>query len=169
MVVRARLLIAGMVFSLGLSSAALAQDVVQAATSADWSLYTDKASPNAFCFVTSEPKSTAPAGAKREAPRSYVSAWPKDGIKSEVSFRMGFPVRAAAGTAVIGDESFELFARGDRVFIKDATQELKLVDAMKRGSEMTVNVTSERGTAVTDTYSLAGITAALQKLQETCF
>jgi hypothetical protein len=34
---------------------------------------------------------------------------------------------------------------------------------------MTVAIPSERGTTVTDTYSLSGIGLALQKLQETCF
>ncbi len=136
----------------------------------DWTLYADTATPHQFCFVTSEPKSSAPPGAIREAPRIYVSAWPKDGVKSEVSFRMGFPVKAkAAGAARIAPASYALFGAKDRAFVADPTQELKLVEAMKNGSELLVEVASERGAIVTDAYSLNGLGQALQKLRETCF
>ncbi len=137
---------------------------------ADWSLYADDATPHQFCFVTSEPKSSVPAGATREAPRIYISAWPQDGIKSEVSFRMGFAVKGKTdGLVTISAATFVLFGTNDRAFVADAIQELKLVDAMKKGAQLSVTVTSERGTVVTDTYSLAGLGQALQKLQGLCF
>lgn len=151
------------------ASAATAQEVVEQGNYKDWTVYVDKAAPDKFCFVTSEPKESAPSGAKREKPRSYISAWPKDGIKSEVSFRMGFPVKPDGGMATVGEDEFDVFGKGDRVYIKDPTQELKLVEAMKKGYELSVRVASERGTIVTDTYSLSGITAAMEKMQTTCF
>jgi len=43
-----------------------------------------------------------------------------------------------------------------------------LIEAMRRGSTMTVAVASDHGT-VTDAYSLSGIGTALQKLQQSCF
>lgn len=136
----------------------------------DWTLYADTATPHQFCFITSEPKSSAPPSAIREAPRVYISTWPKEGVKSEVSFRMGFPVKAkAAGAARIAPASFALFGAKDRAFVADPTQELKLVEAMKKGSELSVEVASDRGAVVTDTYSLSGLGQALQKLRELCF
>jgi hypothetical protein len=39
---------------------------------------------------------------------------------------------------------------------------------MKAGSTAIVKATSTRGTDTTDTYSLSGITAALNKMTETC-
>lgn len=153
-----------------IDGALAASGVSKAETFSDWSLYVDGADPHAFCFVTSEPKSSLPTGASRDAPRVYISAWPQDGVKSEVSFRMGFPVKAAAGgSAKVSDAAFPLFSNGDRAYVSDAIQELKLVDAMKKGSRLSIEVTSERGTAVTDTYSLSGVGSALQKLQDTCF
>lgn len=152
------------------AGSATAQDMTAAGTFGDWSLLTDGEAPHKFCFVTSEPKASTPKGASRDAPRAYISAWPKDGIKGEVSFRMGFPVkRSGDGAAKIGSSDFKLFGADDRAFVKDATQELKLVDAMKKGSELTIEVTSERGTVVTDTYALNGLGQALQKLQDSCF
>lgn len=152
------------------ADAVAAQDMTATGTFGDWQLLTDGANPHAFCFVTSSPKSSTPKGASRGTPRAYISAWPKDGIKGEVSFMVGFSIKpASAGSATIGDNTFVLFGSKDKAFVKDATQELKLVEAMKKGSEIRIEATSERGTVVSDTYSLAGISEALQKLQAECF
>jgi invasion protein IalB len=139
-------------------------------TYGDWSLMVDGNNPHLFCFVTSEPKSSAPNNTQRQAPRAYISAWPKDGIRAEVSFRMGFRIKKnTPGMATISPAGFRLFGSGDRAYVSDSTRELKLVDAMRKGTTMTVAASSDRGATVTDTYSLIGIRQALQKLQETCF
>lgn len=157
-------------FCTTVTTVSAAPTVNKSETFSDWSLYVDDATPHQFCFVTSEPKSSEPAGASRDDPRLYISAWPKDGIKSEVSFRMGFPVKSNGdGKATVSPASFAVFGANDRAYVADAIQELKLVDAMKKGSKLEVAVTSERGTRVTDSYSLSGLGQALQKLQDTCF
>jgi invasion protein IalB len=146
-----------------------AETMTRVDTYGDWTLLTDSETPHLFCFVTSEPKSSAPSDTQRQAPRAYVSAWPKDGIRSEVSFRVGFKLKKSTqGTASVGAGGFKLFGSSDRAFVSDSTQELKLLEAMRKGSTMAVAIASEHGT-VTDTYSLSGVAAALQKLQETCF
>lgn len=146
-----------------------AADMTRVDTYGAWTLLTDAATPHLFCFVTSEPKSSTPKDATREAPRAYISAWPKDGIRDEVSFRIGFKVKKnAAATASVGSGSFKLFGSNDRAFVSDSTQELKLIEAMRKGSTMTIAVGSDHGT-VKDTYSLSGIVAALQKLRDACF
>ena len=103
-------------------------------------------------------------------PTSDISAWPKDGVKTEISFRMGFPVMAASEPSVnIGEAQFKLFANEDRIYVKDPTQEPKLVDVMKKGTDLKAAVTSERGTTVTDSYSLSGLGQAMGKLQDECY
>jgi hypothetical protein len=160
-------------FAIFFASTALAigaESVSKVETFADWALYADAKTPHQFCFVASEPKATEPKGASRDAPHLYISAWPKDGVKAEVSFRMGFPVKIGSEPSVkVGDAQFKLFSADDRVYVKDATQELKLVDAMKKGSNLKAASTSERGTAITDSYSLSGLGQAMAKLQGECF
>ena len=56
----------------------------------------------------------------------------------------------------------------DRAYIADAGEEQKLIFAMRKGSTITVVGTSERGTTTTDTYSLAGISQALQAVATNC-
>jgi hypothetical protein len=148
-----------------------AEQMTRVNTFGDWAVMADANDPHLFCFVTSEPKTSDPQDAPREAPRAYISAWPKDGIRAEVSFLMGFRIkRNAQGTATVGTPAgFRLFGASDRAYVTDSTQELKLVEAMRKGNTMTIAISSDRGANVTDTYSLNGIGQALQKLQETCF
>jgi hypothetical protein len=149
---------------------ACAEEVSKLATLIDWALYTDSKTPHQFCFVTSEPKSSEPADTAREAPRIYISAWPAEGIKGEVSIRLGFPPKKASEiSAEIAPATFKLFSADERAYVQDQTQELKLVDAMKKGAKLTVSATTATGTAVADTYSLTGLGQALQELQKTCF
>ena len=156
------------------ASAANAEGVSKMETFSDWTLYADgqttEKSAHKFCFVTSTPASSEPKGASRDAPHLYISAWPKDGVKAEVSLLMGFPVKAASEPSItVGTATFKLYASDDRIYVKDATQELKLIDAMKKGDELKAEVSSERGTAIVDLYSLSGLGQALSKLQEVCF
>jgi len=147
-----------------------AESVTRASTYGDWDLMVDSNAPHLFCFVTSEPKTSEPQDIQREAPRAYVSAWPKDGIRAEVSFLPGYKIKKnAQGTATVSPSGFRLFGSSDRAYVSDSTQELKLLEAMRKGSTMTVAVPSDGGATVTDTYSLNGVGLALQKLQETCF
>lgn len=146
------------------------QQMTRVNTYGAWSLMTDTADPHLFCFITSEPTSSQSASANRQSPRAYISAWPKDGIRGEVSFRMGFRVKKnTPGMATVSPTGFRLFGSGDRVYVSDSTRELKLVEAMRKGSTMTVAATPASGATVTDTYSLSGVGQALQKLQDTCF
>ena len=92
------------------TTASGAETMTRVDTYGDWTLLTDSATPHLFCFVTSEPKSSEPKDTPREAPRAYISAWPKDGIRGEVSFRMGYKIkRNAQGTATVSPGGFRLF------------------------------------------------------------
>ena len=167
---RPRRCLAALAFVVLFPASLCAGSMTRVDTFGDWTLLSDAESPHLVCFITSEPKSSSPKSAPREAPRAYISAWPKDGIRSEVSFRMGFKIKKSAqGTASVGPAGFKLFGANDRAFVSDSTQELKLIEAMRRGNTMTIAIASGGGATVTDTYSLAGVAAALQKLRDTCF
>lgn len=138
----------------------------------DWTLYSNADDANKICFLASTPAATEPANLKRDPALLYISAWPKDGVKSEVSIKLGFPVKKSpdpvAGIVGSSPASFKLFPKDDRVYVSDSTQELKLLEAMKKGSKLTVQAVSERGTTVTDTYSLNGFTSAIQAFAVGC-
>jgi invasion protein IalB len=152
-----------------IATGASAQTVDLVTTAGSWSLYADKATPKQVCFIAAQPQSIEPQGANRGPIYFYISAWPKDGIKTEPSIKAGYTIAAGKPmTITIGNDSFKLFAKGDRGFVANPTEELKLIEAMKTGENAVVQGTSARGTATTDTYALTGIADALQKLAETC-
>ena len=92
-----------------------------------------------------------------------------DGVKAEISVKLGYPIKTGSDiTVMVGNDTFTLFPKEERAYVADATEELKLIEAMKKGSKLTVQATSERGTATTDTYSLAGLSQALQALAAAC-
>lgn len=153
-----------------LATAALhAQTVTQGDPSGSWRIFTDTAEPKQICFIATQPVETLPKGANRSPIYFYVSTWPKDGIKTELSVKLGYPIKKGSEPLLtIGTEKFKMFIKDDRAFIADATRELKLLDAMKKGSKMTIEGVSERGTETADTYSLGGLSRALQTLATNC-
>lgn len=134
-----------------------------------WSLYENETGGSKLCFVAAMPAEKKPASANRGPALLYVSAWPKDGIRSEVSVKLGYPVKTdTTVTVTIGTDTFSLFPKDERAFVADAQQELKLVEALKKGSKADVTATSARGTETTDTYTLSGLTQALTELGKQC-
>ena len=152
-----------------LAGTANAQTVEQVEKQGAWTLYADTATPKAVCFIAAQPQAVEPLGANRGPIFFYITAWPKDGVKVEPSVKVGYPVKPDAEMSVtVGTHAFKLFIKGERGFVQDPTEELKLVEALKKGSNAFVKATSARGTATTDTYSLSGIGAALDKLAAAC-
>lgn len=155
--------------SVSLVSSANAQTVSLVDHQGTWSLYADTASPKQVCFVASQPQAVEPIGANRGPIYFYISAWPKDGIKLEPSIKAGYPVKPDKDmTVTIGSDSFKMYGKGDRGFVLDPTEELKLIESMKKGSSAVVKAISTKGTGTTDTYSLAGLAQALDKMATTC-
>ncbi len=150
-------------------SIAAAQTVKSIGTFSSWTAFTHGEGGSLLCFATAQPTKQEPAGAKRNPAFIYVSSWPKDGVKAELSVRVGYPLKGGSDvTMSVGNASYKLFVHGDRAYIADAGDEQKLLDAMRKGSTITVVGTSERGTTTTDTYSLAGISQALQAVATNC-
>lgn len=134
----------------------------------DWTLYAHDGAAK-ICFLASEPKSSEPKGANRDAVLFYVSGWPKEGVKTEASVKLGYSIKKGApATATIGSATFKLLAADDRGFVADPTDELKLIEAMRKGASLVVSATSERGTATRDTFSLQGVGQGLAALANGC-
>jgi len=166
---RIRIAWIGASVALLLATAVYAQGQKATSTFGDWSAYAHDDTKSKICFVVSQPKSQEPKNANRNPAYFYVSAWPRESVKNEVSVKIGYPFKKGTeATVTVGTASFKLFTQNERAFLGDLTQELKLIDAMRKGSSLQVQGTSERGTNTTDTYSLAGFGQALQALAGLC-
>jgi hypothetical protein len=154
---------------LSLATAVNAQTVSLVDHQGTWSLYADTASPKQVCFVAAQPQAVEPIGANRGPIYFYISAWPKDGIKLEPSVKAGYPVKPDKEmTVTVGTDTFKLFGKGDRGFVLDPTEELKMIESMKKGSNAVVKGISIKGTGTTDTYALSGLAQTLDKMATTC-
>ena len=164
-----RTTMASAILTFALATAATAQTVELVEKQGTWSLYADAATPKSVCFLAAQPLAVEPLGANRGPIFFYISAWPKEGVKAEPSVKVGYPIKPDSEMSVtVGTDTFKLFVKGERGFVQDPNEELKLVEALKKGSNAFVKAVSARGTATTDTYSLSGISAALDKLAATC-
>jgi invasion protein IalB len=134
----------------------------------DWSTYMSTGSAK-VCFAISQPWASKPENAKRGPIYFYVSHWPGDKVRNEISVKIGYPFNEKLkATATIGAEKFELFTKGEGAFVEKADAEAKLVEALRGGGDLIVEGTSQRGTKTSDEYSLNGIVPALDRIEKEC-
>lgn len=145
------------------------------ATSKDWSAYTSGDGSAKICYALSKPVAMDPKKAKRDPAYFIITDWPgrKPKTKSEPEAVPGYLYKeGGAVTAQVGGEKFEMFAKNDdgagAAWVRRRADEVRLVEAMKRGQQLIIIGTSLRGTVTHDTYSLAGLSDALDKIHEAC-
>jgi invasion protein IalB len=61
-----------------------------------------------------------------------------------------------------------MYTQNDGARIKNAAEEARLVESMRKGADLMVKGTSARGTQSTDTYSLKGLAQALDRVGQEC-
>ena len=147
---------------------AFAQDVKLLQKYNDWSVYAATGSPK-VCFAVSQPTSSTPKNVRRGPIYFYISDYPADKVVGEISVKMGYPFAAGGkATVTVGTDKFELFTKDEGAFVEKTADEAKLIEAMKAGSSVKVQGRSARGTDTGDTYSLSGISGALERVAKEC-
>lgn len=139
----------------------------------DWHVYSAGKGKNRTCYALTVPKEMNPANVARDEVFFLISNWPASKTVNQPSIVPGYQYGANAKAQVqVGSDKFGFFTKNEGgqggAWMEAVADEKKLVAAMKRGSSMSVTGTSARGTLTTDDYSLAGFSAALDKLGTTC-
>jgi hypothetical protein len=149
---------------------AWAQEPTSLGTFVDWEAYTYKSKDSRVCYIYSTPKkSEAGKKVKRDPIYFMVTHWPGRKVRSQVSTIIGYPFKESSLVKVSVDaKAFDLYTNGDMAWADRAETEKSIVDAMMTGASLTVSGTSSRGTETTDTYSLNGVKAAMDKINSTC-
>ena len=137
----------------------------------DWGAY--KATPGGkkVCFALAKPTSavTDPAGRKRDPSYAFISTRPAEKVRNEVSMIVGYPQKPGIdATATIGSASYVMYTQNDGAWVKNAAEEAQMVEAMRKGAELVLKSVSTHGTKTTDTYSLKGVSDALDKVAAEC-
>jgi invasion protein IalB len=138
---------------------------------ADWGVYAGTRGGHKVCFAMSQPTTaeTNPPNRPRDPIYLFVTTRPADNVREEISVIMGYPLKPGSDAgATVDGARFALQTRADNAWVKNVSEEARLVDSMRHGHEAIVTGVSTRGTQTTDHYSLKGITQALERVAQEC-
>ncbi|HVX82426.1 MAG TPA: invasion associated locus B family protein [Devosiaceae bacterium] len=134
-----------------------------------WTAWKGNDANGLICYVSSEPTSSKPEGVNRDPVHFLVVNRKGLGIKNEVQTLIGYPLKKdGKPTATIDKKTYAMIADGSGAWLASAADEAGFVAALKAGTTLVVKGTSQRGTETTDTYSLAGVSAALAASDKAC-
>jgi len=143
---------------------------VQVASYGNWGAFLAvQSGKRKTCYVLAQPKDRAPSSLKRDPAYIFISSRPAENVHNEISFIMGFPMKDNGDAqADIGGTQFELISKGTNAWVKNPAQEGQFIEAMKKGAKLTIKAASAKGNMTTDSYSLAGLSQALDRVQKEC-
>ena len=136
-----------------------------------WGAYTATPNGKKVCFALAKPSSskTNPPNRPRDPAYAFVSTRPAEKVVNEVSIMIGYAVKPGSeSTLEVGGASYAMYTQGDGLWIKNAAEEERMVDAMRKAADVTVKGVSAKGTETTDVFSLKGLAQALDRLAQDC-
>ena len=103
-------------------------------------------------------------------------------VRNEVQTLVGYPMKPTTDSffhqAIVDGKAYPMKSIADdpatnivdseAAWLASTDDEAGFVKALKAGSQLVVKGTSGRGTQTTDTYSLSGVTAAMQAIDAAC-
>ncbi len=137
----------------------------------EWGAYTATPGGKKVCFALSKPtsSSTSPPNRPRDPAYLFISSRPAEKVKDEVSVIFGYGLKPNSDANIeVAGGSYAMYTQADGAWVKNAAEEPKLVETMRKGQDLTVKGTSARGTVSTDIYSLKGLTQALDRVGQEC-
>jgi hypothetical protein len=120
-----------------------------------WGAYTATPNGKKVCFALAKPSSskTNPPNRPRDPAYAFVSTRPSEKVFNEVSVMIGYAL---------------MYTQGDGLWIKNAAEEERMVEAMRRAPDAVVKGVSAKGTETIDTFSLKGLSQALDRIAQDC-
>jgi hypothetical protein len=136
-----------------------------------WGAYTATPNGKKVCFALAKPASskTNPPNRPRDPAYAFVSTRPAEKVVNEVSIMIGYAVKPGSeSTLEVGGAAYAMYTQGDGLWIKNAAEEERMVEAMRKAADVTVKGVSAKGTETIDTFSLKGLAQALDRLAQDC-
>ena len=136
-----------------------------------WGAYTATPNGKKVCFALAKPSSskTNPPNRPRDPAYAFVSTRPSEKVFNEVSVMIGYALKPGSeSTLEVGGSSYAMYTQGDGLWIKNAAEEERMVEAMRRAADAVVKGVSAKGTETTDTFSLKGLSQALERIAQDC-
>lgn len=136
-----------------------------------WGAYAATPNGKKVCFALAKPSAskTNPPNRPRDPAYAFVSTRPAEKVINEVSIMIGYALKPGSESSLeVGGASYAMYTQGDGLWIKNAAEEERMVEAMRKSADATVKGVSAKGTETTDTFSLKGLAQALDRLAQDC-
>ena len=136
-----------------------------------WGAYTAMPNGKKVCFALAKPSSskTNPPNRPRDPAYAFISTRPAEKVVNEVSVMIGYTLKPGSESSLeVGGASYSMYTQGDGLWIKNAAEEERMVEAMRKSADVTVKGVSAKGTETIDTFSLKGLSQALDRLAQDC-
>ena len=136
-----------------------------------WGAYSATPNGKKVCFVLAKPSSskTNPPNRPRDPAYAFISTRPAEKVANEVSIMIGYVLKPGSeSTLEVGGAAYAMYTQGDGLWIKNAAEEERMVDAMRKAADVTVKGVSAKGTETVDVFSLKGLSQALDKVAQDC-
>jgi hypothetical protein len=136
-----------------------------------WGAYTALPNGKKVCFALAKPSSskTNPPNRPRDPAYAFVSTRPAEKVSNEVSVMIGYTLKPGSdSTLEVGGASYAMYTQGDGLWIKNAAEEEHMVEAMRKSADVVIKAVSAKGTETTDTFSLKGLSQALDRVAQDC-
>ena len=136
-----------------------------------WGAYTATPNGKKVCFALAKPSSskTNPPNRPRDPAYAFISTRPAEKVTNEVSVMIGYTLKPGSeSTLEVGGATYAMYTQGDGLWIKNAAEEERMVDAMRKAPDVVVKGVSAKGTETIDTFSMKGLAQALDRLAQDC-
>jgi invasion protein IalB len=140
----------------------------------DWGAYSATPGGQKVCFALAKPSSQADNPPNRRTAANpvylFISTRPTEKVSNEISVLVSgyaFKPNSEASVAV-GGTTFAMYTQNDGAWVKNAAEEAKMIDTMRKGADVVIKATTSRGTQTTDTFSLKGISQAVDRASQEC-
>src|SRR5271156_1330646 len=136
-----------------------------------WGAYSATPNGKKVCFALAKPSSskTNPPNRPRDPAYVFISTRPGEKVVNEVSIMIGYALKPGSeSTLEVGGAAYAMYTQGDGLWIKNAAEEERMVEAMRKSGDAVIKGVSAKGTETTDTFSLKGLSQALDKIGQDC-
>ena len=140
-------------------------------TFGEWGAYAASPNGNKLCFALAKPQDskTNPPNRPRDPTYLFIASRPVENVRNEVSVIIGYSFKPGTDASIeIGSAKFAMYTQADGAWIKNAAEEARMIDTMRKGADLVVSGTSARGTHSTDRYTLKGLSQALDRAAQEC-
>ena len=135
----------------------------------DWFAYREDQGAVRLCYIASIPKKEPGKYTSRGETFILVTHRPNESKRDVFELQAGYTYKKQSKVALNIDGTVtKLVTNGASAWAETNKSDRKLAAAMAKGRQLIVTGFSARGTKTTDTYSLAGFTAAYRAIGKAC-